>query len=217
MTISKKRLAVAAVIASVALGTAPQAQAQVKMGQSRPSAAARSAPVLVNFHPQVSASGTPAAGQIGGVSGATGPGAAGLGGVTGAGAAGGPGGTGAGTPGAAVAGSAGALPGAASGQPGTGATSSVGGLQLTSPGITGGGGPSGAAAGQAGGGLGTAGALGGAQVGELPPASSGRLAPIMMQGVREPIGAADISVEQIGTQVIPEDQAAKQIAGVMAL
>ncbi len=40
---------------------------------------------------------------------------------------------------------------------------------------------------------------------------SGRLSPIAMESVRAPIGAANISVNEIGTKVLPEDQAAKQL------
>lgn len=194
MTVSKKRLAVAAVIASVTLGTGQPAEAQVRSNRSSSASAVQSSPVLVRFHTQVGGAGAGAAG-----------------------AAGGQGGTGAGTSGASVAGGAAALPGAASGQSNPGATSDVGGVQLGTPQITGGGGPSGAGGGTGLSGAELGGAAGAAQVGDLPPASTGRLTPIMMQGVREPIGAADISVEQIGTQVIPEDQAAKLGAAVMAL
>lgn len=40
---------------------------------------------------------------------------------------------------------------------------------------------------------------------------AGRLSPIAMESVRAPIGAANISVMEIGTKVLPEDQAAKQM------
>lgn len=40
---------------------------------------------------------------------------------------------------------------------------------------------------------------------------AGRLSPITMESVRAPIGAANISVMDIGTRVLPEDQAAKQM------
>lgn len=40
---------------------------------------------------------------------------------------------------------------------------------------------------------------------------AGRLDPITMESVRAPIGAANISVSEIGTKVLPEDQAAKQM------
>lgn len=194
MTLSKKRLAVATVIASVTFGTGQPAQAQLRGDRSSSASAVQSSPVLVKFRP-----------QVGGAGG-------------GAGAAGAPGGTGAGTPGASVAGGAAALPGAASGQASPGATSTVDGVQLSPPQITGGGGPSGAASSGTGlSGVEFGGAAGAGQVGDLPPASTGRLTPILMQGVREPIGAADISVELIGTQVVPEDQAAKLSSAVIPL
>lgn len=45
-----------------------------------------------------------------------------------------------------------------------------------------------------------------------PRASEGgRLSPITMESVRAPIGAANISVVDIGTKVLPDDQAAKQM------
>ncbi len=40
---------------------------------------------------------------------------------------------------------------------------------------------------------------------------AGRLNPITMESVRAPIGAANISVTDIGTKVLPDDQAAKQM------
>lgn len=42
------------------------------------------------------------------------------------------------------------------------------------------------------------------------PTKSGGLAPITMQSVRDPIGAANISVAEIGTKVLPENEAAKE-------
>lgn len=65
--------------------------------------------------------------------------------------------------------------------------------------------------------IGIGGAAGAAQIGDLPSASSGRLTPLMMQGVDDPIQAANISVDQIGTQVVPEDQASRHSAGVIPL
>lgn len=44
-----------------------------------------------------------------------------------------------------------------------------------------------------------------------PKSDSGRLSPITMESVKAPIGAANISVLDIGTKVLPEDQAAKQM------
>ena len=44
-----------------------------------------------------------------------------------------------------------------------------------------------------------------------PKSESGRLSPITMESVRAPIGAANISVMDIGTKVLPDDQAAKQM------
>ena len=40
---------------------------------------------------------------------------------------------------------------------------------------------------------------------------AGRLAPITMESVKAPIGAANISVVEIGTKILPDDQAAKQM------
>lgn len=56
-------------------------------------------------------------------------------------------------------------------------------------------------------------------LGQVPPleGETGRLAPIPMDNVRSPIGATNISVEDIGTRVLPEDQAAKQAAAMMPL
>ncbi len=57
-----------------------------------------------------------------------------------------------------------------------------------------------------------------AQDGAAPAGETGgRLAPITMESVRAPIGAADIDVDDIGTKVIPEDVAAKQAPAVMSL
>ena len=44
-----------------------------------------------------------------------------------------------------------------------------------------------------------------------PKSESGRLSPITMESVKAPIGAANISVMDIGTKVLPDDQAAKQM------
>lgn len=53
---------------------------------------------------------------------------------------------------------------------------------------------------------------------QSPRASdSGRLSPIAMESVKAPIGAANISVMDIGTKVLPEDQAAKQMVPRMPL
>ncbi|MCC6509812.1 MAG: hypothetical protein IT423_11935, partial [Pirellulaceae bacterium] len=54
--------------------------------------------------------------------------------------------------------------------------------------------------------------------GGTPPTSeTGRLNPIVMESVRAPIGAADISVADIGTKIVPEDQAAKQAVATLPL
>ena len=50
-----------------------------------------------------------------------------------------------------------------------------------------------------------------------PKSDSGRLSPITMESVRAPIGAANISVVDIGTKVLPDDQAAKQMVPRMPL
>ncbi len=50
-----------------------------------------------------------------------------------------------------------------------------------------------------------------------PAADNGKLAPIAMESVRAPIAAANISVTEIGTKVVPEDQAAKQANGLVPL
>ncbi len=53
-------------------------------------------------------------------------------------------------------------------------------------------------------------------IGQAPPRApetgapeTGRLSPIAMEGVRAPIAAADITVTEVGTKVLPDDQAAK--------
>ncbi|MGN6135105.1 MAG: hypothetical protein ACTHOU_11440, partial [Aureliella sp.] len=53
--------------------------------------------------------------------------------------------------------------------------------------------------------------------GIAPGGGDGRLTPIPMESVRSPIVAANITVEEIGTRVLPEDEAAKQAAGVLPL
>ena len=45
----------------------------------------------------------------------------------------------------------------------------------------------------------------------------GRLAPIAIESVRAPIAAANISVEEIGTKILPPDEAAKEVAAVRPL
>ena len=57
-------------------------------------------------------------------------------------------------------------------------------------------------------------------VGQAPrvlPGDGGRLAPIAMESVRAPISAANISVEDIGTKLIPLDEAAKEVAAILPL
>lgn len=53
--------------------------------------------------------------------------------------------------------------------------------------------------------------------GVIGQGDGGRLAPIAMESVRAPISAANISVEEIGTKVLPLDQAAEQVAAIMPL
>ncbi len=56
-----------------------------------------------------------------------------------------------------------------------------------------------------------------AQNGDNKTSDAGRLSPITMESVRAPIGAPNIAVTDIGTKVLPEDQASKQMVPRMPL